>query len=139
MAFFGRLHPVLVHFPIALVVIAAVAEMAAAVTRDVRWHAVAVANLRVGAAIGLVAAVAGWQLASGADGDGTSLLTWHRWLGTIAAAATLAAACAASDEYWRPTFKSWVYRIALFSAALLVSVTGHFGGLMVWGADYLHL
>jgi hypothetical protein len=31
----------------------------------------------------------------------------------------------------------WVYRITLFWAAGLVAVTGHLGGLLVWGADFL--
>jgi hypothetical protein len=29
-------------------------------------------------------------------------------------------------------------RIALFTAGTLVAVTGHIGGLLVWGADFLH-
>jgi uncharacterized membrane protein len=42
MALVGRLHPVIVHFPIALVIVAATAEGAAAATGDRRWRTVAV-------------------------------------------------------------------------------------------------
>jgi hypothetical protein len=31
----------------------------------------------------------------------------------------------------------WIYRFALFAAATCVAVTGHLGGLLVWGADFL--
>jgi hypothetical protein len=30
-----------------------------------------------------------------------------------------------------------MYQFALFGAAALVAVTGHLGGLFVWGADFL--
>jgi hypothetical protein len=38
MAFIGRLHPLLIHFPIALVVMAALAEFVAMVTADEHWR-----------------------------------------------------------------------------------------------------
>jgi hypothetical protein len=31
----------------------------------------------------------------------------------------------------------WLYRSALFSVAALVAVAGHFGAVLVWGADFL--
>jgi uncharacterized membrane protein len=40
----GRLHSLLVHFPIALILIAAVAELVSVTTRFPEWHMVAVAN-----------------------------------------------------------------------------------------------
>jgi len=90
MAFVGRLHPLLIHFPIALVVVAALAEFVAMVTADERWRTVAVANLRAGAGFALLAAVAGWRLALAPEMEESPLLEWHRWLGTVAAAAALA-------------------------------------------------
>ena len=49
MALIGRLHPVLVHFPIGLVLIAAVAELVAITTGRGHRRVVAVANVRAGA------------------------------------------------------------------------------------------
>src|ERR1700730_14160010 len=49
MAFAGRLHPLLLHFPIALIIVAAVAELVAMLTAFRAWHVVAVANVRGGA------------------------------------------------------------------------------------------
>jgi uncharacterized membrane protein len=137
MALIGRLHPVLVHFPIGLVLIAAVAEMVAMTTGRWDWRAVAVANVRAGAAFALGAAVAGWRLAASAGIEATSSLEWHRWLGTIAAVAVFGAALATAGVRDRSGFSVWVYRITLFWAAALVAVTGHLGGLLVWGADFL--
>jgi uncharacterized membrane protein len=137
MALIGRLHPLLVHFPIGLVLIAAVAEMVAMMSGRWDWRAVAVANVRAGAVLAIAAAVAGWRLASSAGIEATPSLEWHRWLGTIASVAVFGAALATAGARGRSGFALWVYRIALFWAAALVAVTGHLGGVLVWGADFL--
>ena len=136
MVLLGRLHPLLVHFPIALVVIAAVAETIASLTDRWHWRTVAVANLRAGAAFGLAAAIAGWRLAQAPSVEATTMLEWHRWLGATAAMATIGAALTSSGADGRSALELWVYRITLFSATALVAMTGHFGGLLVWGADF---
>jgi uncharacterized membrane protein len=137
MAFVGRLHPLLIHFPIALVIAAAAAEVAAVVTADDGWSTVAVRNLRAGAVFALLAAIAGWRLALAPGMETSPLLEWHRWLGTIAAGATFAAALATSAPGSRSALEVWIYRIALFAAGALVAATGHLGGLLVWGANFL--
>lgn len=137
MAFIGRLHPLLIHFPIALVIAAALAEGAAIVTRDEKWRTVAVGNVRAGAVFAVFALIAGWRLALGPDIEMSPLLEWHRWLGIVAAAAALAAAAATGDLRRRSALGVRMYRIALFAAGILVAVTGHLGGLLVWGANFL--
>jgi uncharacterized membrane protein len=137
MALIGRFHPLLIHFPIALVIVAAMAEGLAAVTHDARWSTVAVNNVRAGAVFALIAAVAGWWLAATLRIDPTPLLAWHRWLGTAGAGATLAAAFSTWNVEPRPSKRFWTYRIALVGAAALVAAAGHLGGLLVWGADFL--
>jgi hypothetical protein len=47
------------------------------------------------------------------------------------------AAALATAEMDRSPRRVWLYRIALFWAAALVAVAGHFGALLVWGADFL--
>jgi uncharacterized membrane protein len=128
MALIGRLHPLIVHFPIALVIIAAVAESGASLTRDGRWRVVAFANLRAAAVFAIAAAFAGWRLAVD-PGDSNAVVEWHRWLGVCAAATT-------SDEGRSPV-AGWIYRGALIAATVLVIVTAHLGGVLVWGADFL--
>jgi uncharacterized membrane protein len=137
MAFVGRLHPLLIHFPIALVIAAALAEGAAIVTADEGWRTVAVENVRAGAVFALLTTVAGWRLALAPEMDVSPLLEWHRWLGTVAAGAALAAALATGGVRRRSALGGRLYRIALFTAGVLVAVTGHVGGLLVWGANFL--
>jgi uncharacterized membrane protein len=137
MALIGRLHPMLVHFPIGLVLMAAAAEVVAMTTGLSDWRTVAFANVRAGAVCAIGAAIAGWRLASSPGIEATSSLEWHRWLGAIAAIAVFGAALATAGARGRSPVAMWGYRIALFWAALLVAVTGHLGGLLVWGADFL--
>jgi len=138
-ALIGRLHPLLVHFPIGLVLIAAAAEVVAMATGRSDWRTVAVANVRAGALFALGAAIAGWRLASSPGIDATSSLEWHRWLGTVAAVAVFGAALTSAGANGRSPLAVWVYRITLFWAAVLVGVAAHLGGLLVWGADFLRL
>jgi uncharacterized membrane protein len=138
MALIGRLHPLLVHFPIALILIAAVAELVATATRMPEWRAVAVANVRAGAVFAMVAAVAGWLLGSSRLVEASAGLEWHRWFGLAAAvAAVVAALTTGSVVHNPPARRMWVYRGAVFCAAGLVSVAGHLGAVLVWGADFL--
>ena len=137
MAIIGRLHPLLIHFPIALVISAAVAEAVAVITGDDRWCAVAVGNVRAGSIFALFAALAGWRLALDPGVETSSVLEWHRWLGTVGAGVALAAALATADTGGRSSLSVWIYRTALLAAALLVAATGHLGGVLVWGANFL--
>jgi len=139
MALIGRLHPLLVHFPIGLVLIAAALEAVVMMTDLRSWRTVAVVNLRAGAVLSIAAVIAGWRLASSAEIDASSSLEWHRWLGTIAAVAVAGAALATVGADGRSRFRLWVYRTALFWAAALVAIAGHLGGVLVWGKDFLRL
>src|SRR5712671_5249855 len=118
MTLMGRLHPLLVHFPIALILIAAVAELVAMATRLAEWRAVAVANVRAGAVFAVGSAVAGWLLASSRIVEASPLLERHRWLGTYAAIVAMGAALTTGRVVDSPSsMRAWVYRVAVFCAA----------------------
>jgi uncharacterized membrane protein len=133
MVFAGRLHPVLIHFPIALVLLAVTAETVFLAARDARWQFIASVSVQAGAISAAAAAGAGWLLAAAGAMDPTPYLVWHRWLGT--AVAVLAVAAALADRA-RATS---LYRVSLFTAGALLPIAGHLGGVLVWGADFLHL
>jgi len=70
------------------------------------------------------------------DCRSVAALEYHRWLGVTAAIAAIIAALTIGEMDDRPS-RQWRYRVALFSAAALVAVAGHFGAVLVWGADFL--
>jgi len=137
MELIGRLHPLLIHFPIALVIAAVAAEAGATITHDARWRQVGITNLRAGALFAVLAALAGWSFAPAGDIDPSPLLQWHRWVGTTAAILSVTAAVTASGTGRNATPARLVYRLALLGAGVLVGITGHLGGLLVWGAVIL--
>ena len=128
----GWLHPILLHFPIGLVLPAAAAELVAIRTRRATWHAIAQANARAGAVGGVLAAIAGWALATAPSIEPSPMLTWHRWTGSAGAlAATVAALLSLRARSVR-----W-FQTALFAAAVLIALAGHLGGSLVWGPEIL--
>jgi uncharacterized membrane protein len=136
MSYIGKFHPLLVHFPIALVLAAAAAELVVLATPRPAWRTVAVANIRAGAALGVVTAITGWLFASSPLVDASPSLEWHRWVGMAGAAGAIGAAVLSSRLPGSSRRSSFVYRFTLFVAALLVAITGHLGGMLVWGARF---
>jgi uncharacterized membrane protein len=137
MGLVGKLHPLLVHFPIALILAAAAAELIAIYSGRPAWRTIAVANVRAGAA-GAGTVVAGWALASAPFIEPSLLLAWHRWTGVAAAAGAIGAALISTWSRVPSGRSVYVYRTALFGAAALVAIAGHLGGTLVWGADFFH-
>ncbi|HQU44592.1 MAG TPA: hypothetical protein PK867_17365, partial [Pirellulales bacterium] len=131
----GKLHVVVIHFPIALLLAAAAGEAWFA------WRAPQPAScvrfcVLSGAISAVVAAALGWLHAASGYGSGSPLiLTWHRWLGTATAGAAVVLAVVSEIDTHRGV-RSWRFRFLLLLVALLVGVAGHFGGLLVYGVDY---
>lgn len=143
--FAGRLHPVLVHFPVALIIGALVIELGAVLRR--RWRediddAPAVSRgglacLAIGV-LGAAAAVGTGWANDAADPQGASvadIVFTHRWVGVgsaILSAITLGIGLAA-QEGWLVV----VFRMCLVSVAGLVGFGGHLGGTLVYGPGYV--
>jgi hypothetical protein len=133
----GKFHILVAHFPIALALAAALAEMGC-LWRRVRGPWVAVRFCALGGAAGAVgAAVLGWLHAEfgGYGADSPELLALHRWTGTVAALWAVAVALLSEVETRRGR-RSWLFRIALGVGALLIGATGHFGGTLVHGDEF---
>jgi uncharacterized membrane protein/YHS domain-containing protein len=135
----GKFHVVVVHFPIALILLAGLIELlrlrrAAAPPGDV-----ARACLTLGALGAVVAAFAGWVDAAHVDFANSAMktLALHRWLGvSLAAASMVAAIMGMSARRWPKPRVVKLYRWSTVLCALLVAVVGHFGGTLTYGPDY---
>ena len=136
----GRFHILVIHFPIALLAAAALAEAIAA-WRGARIPSPVVQFCVLLAAAGAIAAVAlGWLHADvgGFGGASGSLLALHRWLGTAAGFWTtaIAALCERDSRRGRRTV---LFRVMLWSGTCVVAATAHFGGIMVHGNGFYDL
>lgn len=139
-ALFGRMHVLVVHFPIALLTVLAVMEVLRWRRRDTGSDRT-VALLAVLAAVGSIAAIAmGWVQAGDGGGEGRAaqLLEWHRWLGVVTGVFAVGVALVALRRQLSDSpALTWIYRALLLPAAALVGVTGHYGGSVVHGEEYL--
>lgn len=139
-ALFGRLHVLVVHFPIALLTVLAVMEVLRWRRRDTGGDRT-VTLLAVLAALGSIAAIAmGWVQAGdgGGEGRGAQLLEWHRWLGVITGVFAVGVAVVALRRQLSDSpALTFTYRALLLPAAALVGLTGHYGGAVVHGEEYL--
>jgi uncharacterized membrane protein len=138
--FLGRLHPALVHFPVALILAACAAEMLYVVKKEKYFAAAALFSISAGAWMSLPAFVIGFAAAAG-ESFGPELqgvFELHRIVGvTTPMLATVAAGMGHSTRRTGQVWEQIVYRVFLVVAAVSVLLAGAFGGQLVHGADYL--
>ncbi|MBL4575597.1 MAG: hypothetical protein JKY51_05815 [Opitutaceae bacterium] len=138
-SFLGKLHVLIVHFPIALLIFAAGFELTGWVSKRPSWFFAAKLNFVFGALAAIVAASFGWHAARGANyPDNLDLfLMWHRWLGVAVAIIAFTGLVSLMAERLECKWGNPVYRIIVFVLAILIPITAHFGGSLIYGADYL--
>lgn len=123
----GRLHPLLVHLPIGILFLAFGLECLARWRRreDIR-PAIDLA-LAAGALVALASAATGWLL-SQQGGYDDALLQRHQWLGFLATALAWL--------IWWGKNRAWYFPAFAVMIGVLTA-TGHFGGSLTHGANYL--
>ncbi len=130
----GRQHPAAVHFPVALLLSVALLELFLSRSRREHWLHAQRFCLRFGALTAVISAGLGWILArSHIPADELEL---HRWFGV--ATATVAV-CAALVIPAHAQGRRRGFRLVLLVLTVLVCLTGHFGGYLVFGPDYFRL
>jgi uncharacterized membrane protein len=127
MEFTGRLHPLLVHLPIGILLLAFGLECYARWRRRQDLKPAIDLALAAGALSAVATAVTGWLL-SQQGGYEETLLQRHQWLGFGTAALALLVWLGKAQRWYFPVF-------AVMVAALIAA--GHFGGSLTHGANYL--
>ncbi len=129
----GRLHPLVVHLPIGFLMLAIVFELLARFER----FSFLKPSLKIIAFFGLLSAVfsciAGYLL-SLSGGYEKELLAWHKWMG-------IGLAIFSGVYFLIKAFNLHSKQVAYASAVLffiLLSATGHFGGALTHGEDFLN-
>lgn len=136
--FVGRFHPLLIHFPITLLLIAAASEWWFCFTKQSVARKMGLINLWIGTLTSILAALTGWILASSKkfSGEDAQLLLNHRWLGVSVVVISILTLCGfyLLKKY---TWRDKLYIVLLTVVASLVGLTAHFGGSLIYGSDYL--
>lgn len=140
----GNIHPAVVHFPIALLLVVVLLESVRLIRKETRStiHPQTPLLLCLGAFAALGAAACGWLDAQNKQfqGDLSEVLEWHRWFGTAVAALACVSYLLLARLVLRksaPRSGIVLWRTLLMLTAVGIGVTGHLGGVLVHGAGYL--
>ena len=129
--FIGHLHPVLVHLPIGILLLACFFQLLSAKARYSQLqHAIGI-TLFLGMLSAIAACFTGYILSGSGDYD-EELVYRHQLLGI--SVAVVAVMYYFLYRYKKITAYKWVLPVVLI---FLVTVTGHLGGSLTHGSDYL--
>ena len=132
----GNFHPTSVHFPIALLLAAAVAELFGIGSGGRYPGAAAMYCCWLGAIAAWPTALLGWANA-GSVGSDDVVLGLHRWMGTAVLLVSIVLVVLAYKTRRNPAARRLVtFRAVLVVAAVLVMVTGALGGMVAYGVDH---
>jgi uncharacterized membrane protein/mono/diheme cytochrome c family protein len=131
MEFFGHLHPVLVHLPIGLLLLACLFLWQS--KKDKYAHLQASINLILclGMISAIVCCITGYILAQTGDYEENSIV-FHMWMGISVAIVSIITFYSRK----RSSLKNWQLPLALL-LVILILITGHLGGSITHGSDYL--
>jgi mono/diheme cytochrome c family protein/uncharacterized membrane protein len=129
--FIGRFHPLLVHLPIGILLLALLLQWLSHKEQYRLPHAVLKLIWLCGTFTALLSCITGYLLSLNGEYD-VDTVAVHMWMG-IAVAAVSLFICA---KVFSSQFDVG-YKIAIVSLLLLLFGTGHFGGSLTHGSDYL--
>lgn len=135
--FLGRLHPLIVHFPIALLFFAGVLELFTLRNFNSKLRTSIQLLALAGSISAIIAAGLGWLLADfdSIEGD---LLERHKQTGMATALVSMFLIAFLIKIPQTPkSIQIKGFRTLLFIAAFGVSISGHFGGLLTHGEGFL--
>ena len=143
-AFLGRFHPLLVHFPIAFLVLAGLVELIAARRGDRSpWAVASMVPLTALAALAAAAAATAGYLLGTSGGYGGPTYQRHLQLGiSVALLSTLTALVAWQRRRvvaWESGAKGWntIVRVLLVVTLGILTGAGHLGATLTHGEGYL--
>lgn len=129
--FLGHFHPLLVHLPIGILFIALILQWMSRKNKYAVLSSAVPVILLAGSCTAFATCITGYLLSISDDYD-KSLVSWHMWMGI---GVTLVSLMLYAKEK-NPLF-AVDKRILSFGLLLLLMITGHLGGSLTHGSDYL--
>jgi hypothetical protein len=120
----GRLHPLIIHLPLGIWILLGIIMILPSARRKEMEAAIRL-GIRIATISAALAAITGWLLSRSGEYD-PDTVNIHQWLGIGTAAVGLAA--------W--LLPAW-QRILTLSTCVIMTITGHFGGVLTHGEGYL--
>jgi uncharacterized membrane protein len=127
----GHFHPVFVHLPIGILVLACIFQLVERRKPSPGLHHAITIALLIGMISAIISCITGYFLSRSDDYD-QELVSQHQWMG-------IGVAVVAIVLYFlrkKDTAKRWHWPLMIV-LIVLVSITGHIGGSLTHGSDYL--
>lgn len=134
--YIGRFHPLFVHLPIGFIAFWLILELVSFIKKT-DYSNVKSLLILLSALSSIAASVLGFMLSLKADYD-LELLDEHKWQG-IYLSILLTAIYLAYTFLRNKRYFNYGYYTSLFMVFILLNVTGHHGGSLTHGSDYLAL
>jgi uncharacterized membrane protein len=129
----GRMHPLVLHFPLVVLLLYSIWTLLVREQESARWNSdLADTLLLIGTFMAVIAAFSGFVL-SKEEGYEANTLFWHKWLGIVISIASII--WYGTVKYLPPSKVS--SKIIAASFILLLLVGGHLGGNLTHGEDFL--
>ena len=125
----GRLHPVFVHLPIGILLFAALLFFVSKKQRFTNMSLAVAPALAIGSFFSILSCITGYLL-SISDAYNEDIIFKHQWLGIATAATSIIC-------YFVYQKKQGLFGLFITLLTTLIMVTGHYGGSLTHGADYL--
>jgi uncharacterized membrane protein len=132
MTFVGRFHPLIVHFPIALLLLAFSFEFLSRRDRFRELNAAVVPTLLIGSVSAILSAITGYIL-SYEGGYNETALGYHRWAGLATASVSVVVLLVK----YKKVGQGRLLTVLFVVLALLVVTAGHLGAGLTHGEDFL--
>ncbi|MEJ8843369.1 c-type cytochrome domain-containing protein [Lacibacter sp. H375] len=127
--FLGRFHPVLVHLPIGILLIAAVFYVLSMREQYKALQQATTVALLLGMLSAVGSCISGYLLSISGDYE-ADIVSTHKWMGFAVAAVAIV-------SYFLHTRKNNAVKWMIGLMTLLIFITGHSGGSLTHGSDYL--
>lgn len=137
----GKLHPLAIHFPIALVFTALLFTSLSLLFNQDIFEKMSVYIIYLAAVSAVLSTILGLIAGSSAEYPSflESTLDWHRILGIASSVGTLLTAFLGYRLLSHaPSGRALLYRLVLLFNAILIGVTGHYGATLVYGLNYFN-
>jgi uncharacterized membrane protein/mono/diheme cytochrome c family protein len=129
--FIGHLHPVLVHLPIGILLLACLFLWQTRKDKHENLQGPINITLGLGMASAIASCITGYILSKVGDYD-EDMIQWHQWMGISVAGVSMITFFFRR----RPYLRKWQWVLATL-LLLLIFITGHLGGSLTHGSDYL--
>lgn len=134
-AFFGSFHPLIVHLPIGILLVAVLFELISGIRKYEVLQPAVLPLLFLSAITAIISCITGLMLAAGGEYDITTL-TRHKWMG-ITTAFFSVIAWALKKELFYFNYRNTVYKSLCIFLLIAIILTGHLGGTLTHGSGFL--